>query len=544
MERLKHLTGRVTAAAASAVLLLTAAPMPAAAEAGTPTLLMNLVGGGSVIGIGYQLKVPDTLSDYTVTLDGEAVTPAEDGTFKSYEYAMNMTAPHKIVVTKGGEEVLTKETSVCSYLNTLLSDRSYSTYFGIAKSMLFYGGCAQAFFGVDPEHPANAGISESEVLKEEIPTDSFSKQNFNYLLDQSGAPVDYVGMNLALQSEIVFSLFFTATNSSQYAEDYLNLCTFGGKKAVFTKVSENYYKVSLTVNAKDLDTSVKFTGDDGMTEAFRPTQYLYAALQTEDTSLKKVCTALYNYGYAVKNASHGMGDALYKWETLEPVTNGRVTCYSYRTGNAHLDDYLTEHDLYAVALTDEYYAKYAGAMIEITYKDAGGAKKTVKALAADKMPIAEQTNNRHEGDIDLDEPGFYALTGKTLAQGGDFPVEWRIVELTPALESNIYYHLVQGSSQWYLKIQPRSSLYPLSRFEYMDDNDNYHEVQRTDDNCYEIQYDETTPFNVHHMTFRMTDIFGETITEENVDLGITERLTADADVPEGANAVQFSRDIA
>ena len=136
------------------------------------------------------------------------------------------------------------------------------------------------------------------------------------------------------------------------------------------------------------------------------------------------------------------------------------------------------------------------------------------------------------------------MTGKTLAQGGDFPVEWRIVELTPALESNIYYHLVQGSSQWYLKIQPRSALYPLSRFEYMDDNDNYHEVQRTDDNCYEIQYDETTPFNVHHMTFRMTDIFGETITEENVDLGITERLTADADVPEGANAVQFSRDIA
>ena len=77
----------------------------------------------------------------------------------------------------------------------------------------------------------------------------------------------------------------------------------------------------------------------------------------------------------------------------------------------------------------------------------------------------------------------------------------------------------------------------------MDSNDVYHEVARTTDNCYEIQYTDAAPFDARHMTFRMTDIFGETITEDGVDLGISERITADMDVPVGTNAVQFSRDM-
>lgn len=547
MERLKHLTGKTAASALSAALLLTALQFPAASAAGVPKLSMNLLGGGSVVGIGYRLEVPDELEDYTVTLDGETVTPDADGCFQSSEYAMNMTKTHTVVVTKRGEEVLSKETSVCSYLNALLDDASYVRYFDVAKAMLLYGGRAQEYFGVDTANLASEGVEMSEVLKYEVPEDEFDKGAFNTALTLAGAPISYTGMNLSLQSEIRFSLFFefsdSIENSEANAADYLSRAKFGGADAVYERNGSRFYQVSVTVNAKDLEKTLVFKTDDGVEAEFRPSQYLYAALKTLDAPLETLCDTLYNYGKAAENAAYGMGDVLYKWETLPPVTNGRATCYKFQTGHAHLDDYLEEHDLYAAALTDEYYAKYAGAMIEVTYTNENGAKKTIKALAADEMPIADQTNDRHEGDIDLDEAGFKALTGKTLEEGGDFPVEWRIVELEPATRSKIYYHLVEGSSQWYLKIQPRSSLYPLSKFEYMDSNDVYHEVARTTDNCYEIQYTDAAPFDARHMTFRMTDIFGETITEANVDLGISERITADMDVPVGTNAVQFSRDM-
>ena len=541
MKRLKHLIGKAAAVSASAALMLTAATMPRASAQGEVRLLMNLIGGGSVIGIGYQLEAAvGTVKDYEVTLDGVSIEPAEDGTFSTYDYAMNMTQPHKIKVTdKTGAAVLEKETSVCAYLKSLISTPGNEQYAKLAKNMLWYGGAAQTYFGVDTEHLASDGISESDILTTDLPDDQFDKNKFNDKLGNHGAPVRYVGMNLSLQSEIKFSLFFEQSYGSNYAEKYLETCYFGGKRVVPVKNGSGY-QVSVTVNAKDLDKTLKFADEDDLTQDFRPMQYIYAAVNSGNKSLGRVCGALHFYGYAVNNPGYATGDVVYKWETL-PEYSGRATTYdySYTGGNAQLDDYAFNNHLYAAALTDEDYAAYAGAMIEITCA-ASGQNKTIRALVVDSMMIANNPG-REKGDVDLDKFAFEELTGATT---GDFNITWRVVELEPALGSYINY-AVEQAGQWYVKIQPRNTLYPLSKFEYKVSDGVYREIKREQENMYVLNDDDMKPFPLNNLTFRMTDIFGETVEDTGINLGISgdEKITSFTVLEPRTDGVQFSRTI-
>lgn len=304
MARLRQRLRR-GAAAVSAALMLTAVPMPAlTASAAEPVLRMNLIGGGSVIGIGWQLEAPDGLSGYSVTLDGKKVRPEADGTFSSYDYAMDMTKPHTVTVSKGGRQVLKKEASVCSYLNSLLADSSYSGYFPVAEAMLVYGGAAQEYFGVDTEHLASEGIDSTAALNREIPEDPFDRQDFEDCFEEAGlVPVKYTGMNLALQSEVRFSLFFEATGTAAEAERYLRSCTVGGEPAEITPYGENGWRMSRTVNVKDLDKILRFEEETGCGVEVRPVQYLTLAEKTGDEALIRVCKALYNYATVAKRAA-------------------------------------------------------------------------------------------------------------------------------------------------------------------------------------------------------------------------------------------------
>ena len=300
MAKLRQRLRRTAAAAVSAALLLTAAQMPAlTASAAEPVLRMNLLSGGSVIGIGWQLEAPDGLSGYSVTLDGKKVRPEADGTFSSYDYAAYMTQPHTVTVRKGGRQILKKETSVCSYLNTLLADSESGAYHNAAKAMLVYGGAAQAYFGIDTEHPADAGIDTEGLPKQDIPEDNPPLAEMKVTMEGfSNVPVRYTGMNLSLQSEIQFSLFFEpkAEYTAEEAEEYLKSCTFGGEPAVVTPYGENGFRMSRTVNVKDLGETIVLEEPEFGPCDFRPTQYLYLAEQSGDEALIRVCKALYNYG--------------------------------------------------------------------------------------------------------------------------------------------------------------------------------------------------------------------------------------------------------
>ena len=306
MAKLRQRLRRTAAAAVSAALLLTAAQMPAlSASAAEPVLRMNLLSGGSVIGIGWQLEAPDGLSGYSVTLDGKKVRPEADGTFSSYDYAMDMTQPHTVTVSKGGRQVLKKEASVCSYLNSLLADSTYSEYFPVAKAMLIYGGAVQEYFGVDTEHLASEGIDSTAALNREIPELELQERFLEYLEWFDVYPVTYTGMNLAVQSELRFSLFFETKPgcTAEEAEAYLHDYSFGGEPAVITPYGENGWRMYRMVNVKDLSKVFELTEPDGGFWIVSPLQYLTLAEKSGDEALIRVCKALYNYATVEKRAA-------------------------------------------------------------------------------------------------------------------------------------------------------------------------------------------------------------------------------------------------
>ena len=248
-------------------------------------------------------------------------------------------------------------------------------------------------------------------------------------------------------------------------------------------------------------------------------------------ALKDVCLTLCNYAIAVQNFKEPSGTI---WaDSFEP-RSGRATVYQYQKGNAELDDYVKEHGLYVCALTktgtnaaSDDYANYAGGMIEITY-----GSKTITALVADSMQLdTDKNTTRKKGDVDLDPDAFKALTGATT---GDFEITWKIVPNTAAENGNVQYGIKDGSSTYWVAVQPRNTVYPVAKFEYKIGSGSYQEVKREDNFYYFIEPDGAKKFS-----FLITDIFGQKIEDTDVDLGLTESASSAAAVVNGT--VQFPK---
>ena len=145
-------------------------------------------------------------------------------------------------------------------------------------------------------------------------------------------------------------------------------------------------------------------------------------------------------------------------------------------------------------------------MIEVTYKG-----KSICAIVADSMPLADNPT-RKKGDVDLDPNAFEALTGQTT---GDFAITWRIVPNSYAEGTKIQYHYEAGQI-YYMKIQPRNTIYPVAKFEVKIGSDSYTALTKTQDNCYVIK-----PNGQSVLSFRITDMFGQVIEEKDYDTKMT-----------------------
>jgi expansin (peptidoglycan-binding protein) len=249
-----------------------------------------------------------------------------------------------------------------------------------------------------------------------------------------------------------------------------------------------------------------------------------------DDALKNVCLTLCNYADAVKNFKEPSGTI--RADSFEP-RSGRATVYQYQNGNALLDDYVKEHELYVCALTktgtraeSDDYANYAGGMIEITY-----GSKTITALVADSMQLdTDKNTTRKKGDVDLDPDAFKALTGATT---GEFDITWKIVPNTAAENGNVQYRIKEGSNTGWAAVQPRNTVYPVAKLEYKVGSGSYKEAELKEFFHYVIEPGSSA------VSFRMTDIFGKEIEEKDVNLGLTGTNSASAAVVDGT--VQFPK---
>ena len=205
---------------------------------------------------------------------------------------------------------------------------------------------------------------------------------------------------------------------------------------------------------------------------------------------------------------------------LEPksiVHTGEGTFYGggYEGGCAMLDPVSRDYWIVAMNLADYNDAQLAGAYLAVT-----GELGTINMLVTDLLPEGKR------GDLDLYVDAFPLIAP---VEKGRVPVSWRIVPLDTAKDAPISYKYKEGTTEYWCGIQIRNHRYPITRLEYLDENGDFQEIKRRPYNYFESDKMGAGPF-----TFRITDIYGQMIIDENIPLSYddTEIIPGHVQFPE------------
>ena len=205
---------------------------------------------------------------------------------------------------------------------------------------------------------------------------------------------------------------------------------------------------------------------------------------------------------------------------LEPkgtVHTGDGTFYGggYVGGCAMLDPVSTDYWIVAMNLEDYNNAQLAGAYLEVT-----GELGTINMLVTDLLPEGKK------GDLDLYVDAFPLIAPP---EKGRVPVSWKIVPLDTAADAPVSYKYKEGSTEFWCGVQVRNHRYPITKLEYLDENGNFQEIKRRQYNYFESDKMGKGPF-----TFRITDIYGQVVVDENIPLSYddTEIIQGHVQFPE------------
>ena len=205
---------------------------------------------------------------------------------------------------------------------------------------------------------------------------------------------------------------------------------------------------------------------------------------------------------------------------LEPkgtIHTGDGTYYGggYVGGCAMLDPVSTDYWIVAMNLADYNDAQLAGAYLEVT-----GELGTINMLVTDLLPEGKK------GDLDLYVDAFPLIAPK---EKGRVPVSWKIVPLDTAENAPVCYKWKEGPTEFWCGVQVRNHRYPITKLEYLNENGEFVEIKRRPYNYFESMEMGKGPF-----TFRITDIYGQVIVDENIPLS-----TDDTEIIQGH--VQFPK---
>ncbi|MBQ8296800.1 MAG: hypothetical protein IJX77_03355 [Ruminococcus sp.] len=227
---------------------------------------------------------------------------------------------------------------------------------------------------------------------------------------------------------------------------------------------------------------------------------------TQESSSAAELTELSSY--LLRKSSGSAFDSEYTIDEssiLEPkgtVHTGEGTFYGggYEGGCAMLDP-ISKEDYWIVAMNLEDYnnAQLAGAYIEVT-----GELGTINMLVTDLLPEGKK------GDLDLYVDAFPLIAP---AEKGRVPVSWKIIPLDSAEDAPVCYKFKEGSTQYWCGVQVRNHRYPVTKLEYLNENGEFVELPRRQYNYFESMDMGAGPF-----TFRITDIYGQVIIDEDIPL--------------------------
>lgn len=205
---------------------------------------------------------------------------------------------------------------------------------------------------------------------------------------------------------------------------------------------------------------------------------------------------------------------------LEPkgtVHTGEGTFYGggYVGGCAMLDPVSSDYWIVAMNLDDYNNAQLAGAYLEVT-----GELGTINMLVTDLLPEGKK------GDLDLYVDAFPLIAP---AEKGRVPVSWKIIPLDTAENAPLCYKYKEGTTEYWCGVQVRNHRYPIAKLEYLNKNGEFTEIERRQYNYFESDSMGAGPF-----TFRITDIYGQVVIDENIPLSYndTEIIQGHVQLPE------------
>lgn len=176
---------------------------------------------------------------------------------------------------------------------------------------------------------------------------------------------------------------------------------------------------------------------------------------------------------------------------------GQATYYDADGGgNCSFDPSPTNLMVAAMNNTDYYNSLLCGAYVEIS-----GPNGQVTVRIVDRCPECPV------GNIDLSQQAFANIAELS---AGRVPISWRV--LSPALAGPIVYHFKEGSNQWWSAVQIRNHRNPIWRVEYRTAAGSFKETVRQQYNYFV----EASGMGVGPYTFRVTDIYGNILTDSDI----------------------------
>lgn len=194
-----------------------------------------------------------------------------------------------------------------------------------------------------------------------------------------------------------------------------------------------------------------------------------------------------------------------------PTYTGEGTYYD-ANGDGNCMFGPSPNDLMVAAMNNPQYntAAWCGAYVAVT-----GPNGSTVVQIVDRCPECKS------GDLDLSPQAFDKIANRI---DDRVSIRWHLV--SPALSGPVSYHFKDGSNQWWTAVQVRNHRNPVATFQYKASDGTWKTVARTSYNYFVA----TSGMGSGPFTFRITDIYGNTLTDT------VSSLVADATFP---GAAQF-----
>lgn len=184
----------------------------------------------------------------------------------------------------------------------------------------------------------------------------------------------------------------------------------------------------------------------------------------------------------------------------------------YTGGCCNLDAIASDYYVAAINKIDYRAGNLAGAYLKVT-----GPNGSINVLITDTLADGEGK----KGDIDLNINAFAKIEPLVT---GRMPVTWEIIPLPT--DKPIQYVYKPSSTEYWMEVQVRNHRYPVQKLEIKDSSGTYIELERQEYNYFKMDNPGKGPY-----TFRVTDIYGHILVDENVPLSPTTAVDGKTNFP-------------